>query len=110
MANRLSRPLLDPAVEDLDLYAVMGAVTDPVRRAIVLRLAHEPGLACGQFELQVSKSAMTRHWKVLRETGLIHQEVDGTRHRNWLRRSDLDRRFPGLLELILEQPQTSARS
>jgi hypothetical protein len=41
---------------------------------------------------------------VLREAGLIRQEVDGTRHRNWLRREEIDRRFPGLLALVLGQP------
>jgi hypothetical protein len=31
---------------------------------------------------------------VLRESGIIKQEGDGTRHRNWLRGEELDRRFP----------------
>ena len=39
---------------------------------------------------------------MLRESGIIKQEVDGTRHRNWLRREELDRRFPGLLALVLD--------
>jgi len=104
MASRLARPLTIPAEEEIDLYEVMSALTDPVRRAIVRHIAAAPGGACSTADFGVSKSTLTRHWRVLREAGLIRQEVDGTRHRNWLRREEFDRRFPGLLALVLDRP------
>lgn len=102
MASRLASPLTIPAEEEIDLYAVMAALTDPVRRSIVRHIAAEPGRACSSDDYGVSKSTLTRHWRVLRESGLIRQEVEGNRHRNWLRREEIDRRFPGLLGLVLD--------
>ena len=101
MASRLANPLTLPAEEDLDLYAVMSALTDPTRRAIVERIAAEPGAGCSNSDFGVTKSALTRHWRILREAGIM-QEAQGYRHRNWLRREELDRRFPGLMALVLD--------
>jgi len=108
MASRLANPLTIPDEDELDLFEVMSALTDPVRRAIVIQLAQEPGRACSDTDYGVSKSALTRHWRVLRESGLIRQEAQGNRHRNWLRREEIDRRFPGLLTLVLEESSHSA--
>ncbi|OYD70716.1 ArsR/SmtB family transcription factor [Rhodococcus sp. OK302] len=108
MASRLANPLTIPDEDELDLFEVMSALTDPVRRAIVLQLAEEPGRGCSDADYGVSKSALTRHWRVLRESGLIRQEAQGNRHRNWLRREELDRRFPGLLTLVLDESSNSA--
>jgi len=103
MASRLSHPLAIPAEGEMDLFAAMSALVDPVRRAIVFYIAQDPGTACSTSDFGVSKSALTRHWRVLRESGIIRQEVDGTRHRNWLRREELERRFPGLIGLVLRE-------
>ena len=103
MASRLANPLTIPAEYEIDLFEVMAALTDPVRRSMVQAIADEPGRACSSEDYGVSKSTLTRHWRVLRESGLIRQDVEGTRHRNWLRREELDRRFPGLLALVLEE-------
>ena len=47
---------------------------------------------------------LTRHFRVLREAGLIRQNIDvGTRRINTLRKEDLDQRFPGLLDLVLKE-------
>jgi len=102
MASRLANPLTIPEEDDFDLFAVMSALTDPTRRAIVERIAAEPGSACSTSDFSVTKSALTRHWRVLREAGIIKQEAQGNRHRNWLRKEELDRRFPGLLDLVLD--------
>ncbi|AUZ34454.1 ArsR family transcriptional regulator [Arthrobacter sp. PGP41] len=103
-ASRLANPLTVPAEENFDLLAVMFALSDPTRRAIVEFIAAEPGTGCSGSDFGMSKSALTRHWRVLRESGTIKQEAHGNRHRNWLRR-ELDRRFPGLMELVLREHQ-----
>ncbi|MGJ3190153.1 ArsR/SmtB family transcription factor [Paenarthrobacter sp. FR1] len=110
MASRLSNPLTIPAEEDFNLFAVMFALNDPTRRAIVEFIAAEPGTGCSNSDFGVTKSALTRHWRVLRESGIIRQEAQGNRHRNWLRRDELDRRFPGLLDLVLEAQAEASSS
>jgi hypothetical protein len=56
---------------------------------------------CTDFALPVTKSAGTRHFRVLREAGVIHQHDVGVRRMNRLRHQDLDSRFPGLLDMVL---------
>ena len=90
-----------PAREEIELAAVLHALSDPVRLRIVSGLASDTGRSCGSFELPVTKSTCTHHFKVLREAGVIEQRQHGTARLNTLRREDLDARFPGLLETIL---------
>ncbi len=91
-----------PTRDELDLPMVLHALSDPQRLRIVRRLAEvdEP-CACGSFGLDVTKSTLTHHFRVLREAGVITQEVAGTAKLNTLRRDDLDARFPGLLDAVL---------
>ena len=91
-----------PAVEDLDLAAVLHALSDPVRLDIVSGLAGGDERACGSFDVAVTKSTCTHHFRVLREAGLIRQRQQGTMRLNSLRRDDLEARFPGLLGTILK--------
>lgn len=44
---------------------------------------------------------MSHHFRVLRESGLVRTRHEGPSHMNELRRDDLDRRFPGLLDAVL---------
>jgi DNA-binding transcriptional ArsR family regulator len=100
-----------PAVEELELGAVLHALSDPVRLQIVDKLAHSDGdHTCGSFGLPVTKSTCTHHFKVLREAGVIHQRPQGTTRLNRLRRADLDLRFPGLLDTILRAAEAAGRA
>jgi DNA-binding transcriptional ArsR family regulator len=58
------------------------ALSHPIRRGIVERLAEGPatvGDATGGFG--VSKPAISRHLKVLEETGVVRRAVEGRTHR-----------------------------
>ncbi|MBW4721932.1 ArsR/SmtB family transcription factor [Saccharothrix obliqua] len=104
MASRTATELVHPARADLRLDTVLAALGDPVRLAIVLRLAElGPGeeIACGAFDLPVGKSTRSGHFKVLREAGVVRQRDEGVRRLNTLRRDDLDARFPGLLDAVV---------
>jgi DNA-binding transcriptional ArsR family regulator len=88
----------EPSLEE-----VLAALSDPVRMQIVRTLASDDcdGRPCGSLELPVTKSTASHHFKVLREAGLIEQEHRGRTRHTKLRRAELERRFPGLLELIV---------
>jgi DNA-binding transcriptional ArsR family regulator len=91
-----------PARSEIELGAVLHALSDPVRLRIVAALAEGQGEhTCGSFDVPVTKSTCTHHFKVLREAGVIRQRQEGTARLNTLRQEDLDARFPGLLETIL---------
>jgi DNA-binding transcriptional ArsR family regulator len=91
-----------PRRDELELAAVLHALSDPVRLRIVVGLAGGEERTCGAFDLPVTKSTCTHHFRVLREAGVIHQRAAGTTRVNTLRRDDLDARFPGVLRSILE--------
>src|SRR5205085_3994306 len=93
--------LCHPAREEIELAAVLHALSDPMRLRIVAGLAAEDKRTCGSFDLPVTKSTCTHHFRVLREAGVIRQRLEGTTKLNSLRREDLDALFPGLLDSVL---------
>src|SRR6202050_2146397 len=98
----MSTALAHPPREQIDLAAVLHALSDPQRLHIVRLLAdQEQAVPCGSLELDVTKSTATHHFRVLREAGVIHQTPTGTTKLTELRRADLDARVPGLLDAVL---------
>lgn len=93
--------LQHPEAAEIDLLAVLHALSDQTRLALVQQLAREDERSCGTFAVDVSPSTLSHHFKVLREAGLIRQRHDGTRRLTSLRDEDLNRRFPGLLDAVL---------
>jgi DNA-binding transcriptional ArsR family regulator len=105
MQTSTTEEIAHPSRAELELGAVLHALSDPVRLRMVAELARSDGdraQTCGSFDVPVSKSTCTHHFKVLREAGLIHQQPEGTARLNTLRRDDLEARFPSLLETILQ--------
>ena len=92
----------ETAVPIPDITTVLQALADPIRLAIVRRLGEcEDARACGSFELPVTKSTLSHHFKTLREAGVIQGRYEGTRKLISLRRADLDAAYPGLLDSVL---------
>lgn len=96
------RTLHHPPRKSLTLTGVLYALSDPVRLSIVRHLAEDDGKACGTFCLPVAKSTASHHFRVLREAGVIQMRAEGAQCINSLRREDLDARFPGLLDAVLQ--------
>ena len=67
-----------PAANRLDV--TLQALADPTRRAILARLAQGEATV-GELAkpFAISQPAISRHIKVLTESGLVVQSVDGTR-------------------------------
>jgi DNA-binding transcriptional ArsR family regulator len=99
-----SAPAAKDSPDEADIVSVLHALSDPVRLEIVRQLAGcESGqeLSCGKLELPVTKSTGSHHLKVLFEAGVIAEREQGTRKYLSLRRTELNRRFPGLLDSVL---------
>jgi DNA-binding transcriptional ArsR family regulator len=92
----------ETAVPIPDITTVLQALADPIRLAVVRRLGDcEDARACGSFELPVTKSTLSHHFKTLRDAGVIQARYEGTRKLISLRRADLDAAYPGLLDSVL---------
>jgi len=95
------RKLYHPAARAIQLTGVLYALSDPVRLAIARSIAANGEQPCGTFNLPVAKSTLSHHFKVLRENGVIRMRPLGKQIINSLRREELDRRFPGLLDAVI---------
>ncbi|NIH80290.1 ArsR/SmtB family transcription factor [Amycolatopsis viridis] len=98
-----------PARDQIRIDGVLSALGHPVRLAAVRVLDGGGEHNCGSVltELGIpAKSTMTHHWRVLRDAGVIIQEPSGRENLLTLRREDLDTRYPGLLDTILDGART----
>lgn len=91
----------EPKPADLQLTAVLYALSDEIRLRIVQRLDQADEIACGYFDIDMPKSSLSHHFRVLRTAGVVTTRKNGTALMNRLRRADLDARFPGLLDSVL---------
>jgi DNA-binding transcriptional ArsR family regulator len=92
-------------LEGVDVLTMLQALSDPVRLEIVRQLAATEdgrGLMCNQLQLPVAKSTGSHHLKTLLNAGITAEQEQGTCKYVRLRRAELDRRFPGLLDSVLQ--------
>jgi DNA-binding transcriptional ArsR family regulator len=100
------RPLFHPAAEDITVEGILHALSDPVRVQIFSQIAKARTAQTCSALAEVSnrvvpKSTLSQHFKVLRESGLIHSERQGVEMRNTLRCDEINARFPGLLTALV---------
>ena len=98
----------EPEVASLELARVLHALSDPVRLDLVRQLVASDECRCGTFAAPVSKSTLSHHLKVMREAGITRTRSIGTSRLVSLRRDDLDARFPGLFDAVLQAASTAA--
>jgi len=96
------RELFHPTIEQLCLSAILNALGDPIRLTIIKNLALQRETTCACCQIDMTKSALSHHFKVLREAGLINVRIDGKQRFLSIRYDDLEERFPGLLSTILK--------
>ncbi|MFC6882747.1 MULTISPECIES: ArsR/SmtB family transcription factor [Actinomadura] len=99
-----------PERDQILLENVLTALGNPLRLRIVRVLADAGERNCGTIlGKEISKSTLTHHWRVLRDSGVIWQRPSGRENLLSLRREDLDARFPGLLNALLNalEPTTT---
>lgn len=91
-----------PPPEAFELTRVLHALSDPVRLEVVRSLARSGEQTCAALDGDRPKSTMSHHFKVLRDSGLVETRGERTAHLNRLRRTDIEARFPGLLDAVLK--------
>jgi DNA-binding transcriptional ArsR family regulator len=102
-----ARELPHPELGDVELTAVLFALSDPARLELI-RLIDRDGpqtvANCQVVDPDAPKSTFSHHLKTLREAGLVRNEPAGRQRMISLRRLELDARFPGLLDSVLPTP------
>lgn len=92
-----------PTADQFTLTGVLHALSDPVRLNYVQCLAQlSCEQACGAIATPVAKSTMSHHIRVLREAGIIHIRPVGTQSLISVRWDELNAKFPGVLDSVLE--------
>ena len=96
---------VEPAAEDIQLPRVLAALADPHRLAAVRFVARHGESWCAKViqeaGLPMTKPTFSHHLRILREAGIVTKRIEGTRGYMSLRKADLDRRFPGLLDSVV---------
>lgn len=100
----------EPKKADLQLTAVLYALSDETRLQIVRSLAGGDEIACGYFDIDMPKSSLSHHFRVLRTAGVITRRKEGTTLLNRLRREDLEERFPGVLASVLASMERKGKA
>lgn len=99
----MAKPWHHPDLGDVPLSAVLHALADPVRLALVRNLAREGEMNCARScgAMRLPKSTLANHYGVLREAGLVRGRPEGKQVISTLRREEVEARFPGLLGSVL---------
>src|SRR5215469_8277587 len=97
---------VEPAAEDIQLLRVLAALADPHRLAAVRFVARNGESWCAQViekaGLPMTKPTFSHHLRILREAGIVTKRIQGNKGYMSLRKADLDRRFPGLIDSIVD--------
>ncbi|GAA2257318.1 helix-turn-helix transcriptional regulator [Streptomyces amakusaensis] len=101
MDDRRYAWLPEPDLDRVELGTVLQALADPVRLRIVRLLDTSGEGSCSTLDVTVKRSTVSHHLRTLRESGLVSTRIDGNARFSRLRRQDLERRFPGLLDSVL---------
>jgi DNA-binding transcriptional ArsR family regulator len=104
--------VVEPAAADFALPRILAALADPQRLAAVRYVARNGESWCAQVMeeagLAMTKSTFSHHLRILREAGVLTKRIQGTRGYTRLRKDDLDRRFPGLMDSIIDADASRA--
>ena len=98
----------EPDLDDVTLAAVMAALSDPVRVAIVRELACRGEARAGRSSSGSRRPPARITSRCCARPGLTHTRAEGTHRYVSLRRDEVDARFPGLLGAVLAAAEREA--
>jgi DNA-binding transcriptional ArsR family regulator len=106
MLGSVMDDVVEPTAQDLQLPRVLAALAEPNRLATVQYVARSGESCCSEIiqeaGLAMTKSTFSHHLRILREAGVLTKRIQGTKGFTKLRKDDLDRRFPGLIDAIID--------
>jgi len=97
----MAKDLHHPTRDQIDLSAVLEALSEPTRRDILLRLLDEGEQPCQGLGDYGPKTNISYHLARLREAGVTRTRVVGPYRMISVRIEDLNARFPGLLDAVV---------
>jgi DNA-binding transcriptional ArsR family regulator len=105
MLDNVMDDVVEPAAEDFQLPRILAALADPNRLTAVQYVARNGESWCAQVMeqalLSMTKSTFSHHLRILREAGVVTKRIQGAKGYMSLRRDDLNARFPGLIDSIV---------
>lgn len=109
------RPLYHPPIEEITVQGILHALADPVRVRILLGLLDSDCTRnCAAFlhvcDAPLPKSTLSKHFTVLRESGLVWSERKGVELHNRARDKDVLPKFGFLIDAILEAYQKESQA
>lgn len=102
----MARSVPQPSLDSFDLTTILSALADPTRRELLRHVYRESEpVECAVIarNVDVSSATVSHHWRILREAGLTHTAVHGRSRFITVRRDDMERMFPGLLDAVLNE-------
>lgn len=96
------RELFHPNIEQLNLSTILSALADPIRLSLIKNITNNPEATCSNCNINLAKSALSHHFKVLRQSGLIKVRIEGKQHFLSVRYDEIEGRFPGVLSSIIK--------
>lgn len=101
------KPLYHPSVQDMTVEGILYALADPVRAQILAEIAAaDCPQSCSMFlkvhNKKLPKSTLSKHFKILREAGLIRSTRHGVELHNASRCAEIKDRFGGMVSEILK--------
>lgn len=98
----MSRQYSHPDEQEVSLARVLFALSDPIRLSMVQALANHKRLNSIDLGPGMAKSTVTHHTRILREAGVTYTQPEGRNCWISLRHDLLNKKFPGLLESVLQ--------
>lgn len=101
-----------PDLKTVPIEKILYALSDETRLKIISLIDEAGGeLPCGSFQERtgVTKPTLSHHFAILRESGVIATRLEGNQKLNKLRKKEMSRHFPGLLELVLKSIKRSRK-
>ncbi len=102
--------LYHPDRHEIELTSVLYALSDPIRLHIISQIVHEGESPCNAFQVPIAKSTLSHHLRTLRESGVVFTRSHGTQRLLTVRVDDLNERFPGVLDAVLESYRANIAS
>ncbi|ANS73354.1 ArsR family transcriptional regulator [Paenibacillus yonginensis] len=101
--------LYHPDRDEIELSSVLYALSDPIRLFIVSQIRKYGENPCNSFEVPIAKSTLSHHIRTLRESGVVFTRSQGTQRLISVREEDLNHRFPGVLDAVLQAYEASGQ-